>query len=76
VAALLGIGIQLCRQVRPGGHQSRLAKLGVAYQQHTVRKLDISYRQGQCFTDAYPSAHEHQKQDPKCRGLEGTQWGR
>jgi hypothetical protein len=76
VAALLGIGIQLRRQVRPGGHQSRLAKLGVAHEQQTVFKLDISDSQGQRFTDAYPSAHEHQKQDPKCRGLEGAQGGR
>jgi hypothetical protein len=75
MAALLGIGCQLSRQVRPGGYQARLAKLGVAHEQQTVLKLDISDRQGQRFTDAYPSAHEHQKQDPKCRGLEGAQWG-
>jgi hypothetical protein len=76
VTALLGIDLQLRGQVRPGGHQSRLAKLGVAHQQQTVFKLDISDRQGQRFTDAYPRAHEHQQQAPKCRGLEGAQGGR
>jgi hypothetical protein len=57
--ALLGIGIQLGRQLWPGGDQPRLAKLRVAHQQQPVFELDIGHRQGQRFANAHPGANEH-----------------
>ena len=55
----LGIVPELGRQLWSGGDQPRLAKLGLAYQQQAVLKLDIGQGQVQRFADAYPRTAEH-----------------
>jgi hypothetical protein len=72
-AALVGVVMELRRQLRSCGDPPRLAKLALAHQQYAVRKLDVSQGQGQRFADAHSSAIEHQEQGAKRHGLERTQ---